>query len=253
MGLIHNSRNIILLCLLGVVLGFQIIHFSNVSGQSEEQIIISGDNEKDPILIKIVQEEGGIDWVAVGVFVTAGSLVLTILNSIQEGIDDRRTKQEEIKLSMGKMMREFDENLVKTMREERELSDDDDKEDCIRIAGDFLNILDRLAYLRKIDSVGNLVINYYNHFFESAKVYMWWRDKITKKKDADKKWPAIYWWIRESRRNYRDEEYRILIGDYDDLGKRLREILEEIEDRTPVEMKHEFEKEAPEWYDWDNR
>ncbi|WP_371503852.1 hypothetical protein [Nitrosopumilus adriaticus] len=171
-----------------IITGFFILGiFPSVSGQIEIN---------EPIQIEIIEQEKEFEfnWVGLGVIISG----LGIAYSIYRGNQSSKTNE---KIEFAKMMKDFENDLQSVLTEEVELQpshwkenqEEPDKVQCRRVASDYLNILDRLAYLRKTGTIDDKIIDYFNWFYGYADAILLYKEKVDG--DDRTKWPNILWWV----------------------------------------------------------
>ncbi len=109
-------------------------------------------SEEDDVL-KVIQQiiEDLIDpeIVLLG-FITSGTLiglVYTIYHGKKIQKHAKDSLNEDLKLRFAELLGRFEKDLQLVLNEERKLTEESTVEACHRITGDYLNILDRIAYL----------------------------------------------------------------------------------------------------------
>lgn len=173
----------------------------------------------DVLKVQIINDSSGfkIDWVGVGVVVTMGGLIYTIIRGTQTQKLTKLSQDLENKMSFAKMLDGFEKDLQVILTEERKLQESSSEEDCQRVVHDYLNVLDRIAYLRKLEKIDDTMIDYFNHFFSYGLRYMWWDNLMNQNQKAQIKWENQWWWDTQER-----IKNKIETAPYLDLGYALR-------------------------------
>jgi len=134
--------------------------------------------------------------------IAAIGVVYAILRGLQSAAKDRDQ-------NFSKMLTDLDQELQKIMDGEKELkSGTPDEDRCERFASDYLNIMDRLAYLRKLKKIDDDLIFYFDNYFAYGKLMLEWKYKVLKNEEGTKKrYSDTIWWVESSLNKNRLKEY----------------------------------------------
>jgi len=92
------------------------------------------------------------------------------------------------------LLRDFEQNLSRVLEKEPSLKT---TEECERFAADYLNILDRIAYLNQKGKVPDEIADYFDNYFSYGLTIIDWYDKIgVTEKTAKKIWHYQIEWAQ---------------------------------------------------------
>ena len=146
-------------------------------------IFIYAYSEVDDVLkVKIIEDffDFKITLLEIMAFGTLIGLAITIYQGTQTQKHAKDSLDEDLKLRFAKLLGGFEKDLQLVLDEERKLTKRSTVEDCHRITSDYLNILDRIAYLKKSEKIDDEMINYFNYFFSYGLRYMWWKNMMNR-------------------------------------------------------------------------
>ena len=149
-----------------------------------------------------------IDWFSIAVAVAT---VVGVGYSIFRGINaekserkareaaekrDRESREEDRKISFAELLEKFDHDIQDILNRIPTL---EKYEECVRFAGDYLNVMERLAYLKQKGKIDETMIKHYDWFFSfSIKVRDWLKEIYEYEPDNPKlHWPKLNDWIEE--------------------------------------------------------
>lgn len=119
--------------------------------------------------------------------VTAIGVIYAILQGVSSNAKDRD-------VAFTNMLADFEKDLQKILEEENNLiTETPDLDKCDRMASDYLNVLDRLAFLREKNKVDDDLIFYFDQHFAYGKTLLQWKVKMFGEKSL-LKWPHQIWW-----------------------------------------------------------
>ena len=136
--------------------------------------------------------------------ITAIGVIYAILRGIQSDSKDRGQKFSE-------MLERYDSELQKVMdREDKLKTEKPDEERCERFATDYLNILDRVSYLRQLNKIDDDLIFYFDNYFAYGKIILKWKyDYLQEEHLTRERYPNAVWWIESSFNKNRLKEYQM--------------------------------------------
>ncbi len=133
--------------------------------------------------------------------VTATGVIYAILQGVASSSKDRDQ-------NFAKMLAEFDDQLKEILEKENELATRTPSQDkCDRVASDYLNILDRIAFLRELNKIDDDMIFYFDNHFAYGKTFLNWKRVIFGNDDSLRFWAHQVWWANTSFNNNRIKEY----------------------------------------------
>ena len=102
--------------------------------------------------------------------------------------------QKDQNLRFSEMLERFDHDLRKFQSMETGLKTYEDMEPY---SNAFLNILDRLAYLKKLKKIDDNMINYFDWYFRYGLRLIEWKNEILNNKNACEIWSCQIEWTKE--------------------------------------------------------
>lgn len=102
--------------------------------------------------------------------------------------------QKDQNLRFSEMLERFDHDLRKFQSMETGLKTYEDMEPY---SNAFLNILDRLAYLKKLKKIDDDMINYFDWYFRYGLRLIEWKNEILNNKNAYEIWSGQIEWTKE--------------------------------------------------------
>lgn len=160
--------------------------------------------EEDDILqVRLIQEPSSPIPTILAVLGTLGTLAgltYAVYRGTEESKLSRGTRERETKLKLAEMLSDFEKDLKSILNEELKLQPSNWKEGqtnidralCRRVSSDYLNILDRMAYLRNTETIDNDLIDYFNWFYGYASAVLRYKEIVDQ--DSRDKWPYVVWW-----------------------------------------------------------
>lgn len=135
-------------------------------------------------------------------FITAIGVIYAILRGVSSDIKDRNQ-------NFAKMLAEFDNELSLVLEKEKELeTGKPNKARCDRIASDYLNILDRIAFLRQKKKIDDDMIFYFDNYFAYGKLFINWKFRVHQdEKNTKERFHNHIWWTENSLNKYRLKDY----------------------------------------------
>jgi len=148
--------------------------------------------------------EASIQILYVFEFVTAIGVIYAILRGVRS---DTKSRNQDF----AKMLGDYDKELFLVLDREKELETGKPKlASCERIATDYLNILDRIAFLRKLKKIDDDMIFYFDNYFAYGKLFIEWKFNVLKHKEKTKKrFENHVWWTETSFNKHRLKEYNL--------------------------------------------
>ncbi|NIP61720.1 MAG: hypothetical protein GWN01_13580 [Nitrosopumilaceae archaeon] len=130
------------------------------------------------------------DWTAIVIAVSAIiGLVITIIFNLHSASKDRKIRFNEL---LEKFSRELSEIRLREINTTTVNT-------AIRYQRDFIHVVDRLAYLRKLKKINDDMIDYFYGAFVQANTLLGWEETVFPKPTPleEKRYANAKWWIKE--------------------------------------------------------
>ena len=172
--------------------------------------------EDDVLKVKLIEDPSSPIPTILAVLGTIGTLAgltYAVYRGTEESKLSRATRERGTKLKLAEMLSDFEKDLKKILDEEVKLQPSQWKEGqtaidrayCRRVSSDYLNILDRMAYLRKTNVIDDDLIDYFNWFYGYANAVLLYKETVDH--DSRDKWPYVDWWQKLERNTDRIIHY----------------------------------------------
>jgi len=124
-------------------------------------------------------------WIiVVTLVVTSIGVIYAIIKGIQSAKADRESREEDRKIRFTELLEKFDHDLRRLMDKETTLND----EDVEPYSNAYLNILDRLAYLKKFNKIDDTMIDYFEWYFGFGMRLIEWKVEYNETDEAHTIW-----------------------------------------------------------------
>jgi len=137
-------------------------------------------------------------------FITAIGVIYAIIRGVNSDTKNRNQ-------NFTKMITEIDQELQGILDNEKNLQKKrPNKERCERYASDYLNVLDRIAFLRQLKKIDDDTIFYFDNYFAYGKLMLEWKYKVLKDETSTReRFKHCLWWIESSLNKNRLRDYSI--------------------------------------------
>ena len=138
-----------------------------------------------------VEPTSNTDWAAIIVAITAIiGLIITLLLHLHSASKDRNIRFNEL-------LEKFSNELSAIRLREVSITT---IEESLRYQKDFLHVMNRLAYLKKLKKIDNDMINFFEiDFIYAHTLVNWSRELYSKKKQTTVLWEYASWWIDQKK------------------------------------------------------
>jgi hypothetical protein len=141
-------------------------------------------------------------WIIGSVIVSSIGIGYAIFKGIQSAKEDRTSREEDRKIRFTELLEKFDHDLRRLMDKETTLEEDEVEP----YSNTYLNILDRLAYLKKLKKIDEKMIDYFEWYFRFGLRLVEWKVEFNETSEARTVW--------NHQRNYsKDKGFSILPED----------------------------------------
>ncbi len=124
-------------------------------------------------------------WIAV---VAAAGVIITSWKSIDSARENR-------KLRFAEMVERTEEKLKKIFDE---ITDSKDHVQTDRSISEFLNILDRLAFLEHKKKIEHDIVYFYKNYFKIGKTILEIIREVSNVKEVDESWEEMERWVKQN-------------------------------------------------------
>jgi len=160
-------------------------------------------------------------WIIASVIVTSIGVISAILKGVSSSKEDRESREEDRKIRFTELLEKFDHDIRNLMDKETTLKE----EEVEPYSNAYLNILDRLAYLKKLNKIDDAMIDYFKWYFCFGMRLVEWKIEYNETNEAHTIW--------NYQRNYTIEKKFIILPEtslplkmQDMLQKKRKEELE---------------------------
>ena len=129
-------------------------------------------------------------WIIGVGIVTSIGVIYAIIKGIRSSKEDRISREEDRKIRFTELLEKFDHDLRNLMDKETTLTE----KEVEPYSNAYLNILDRLAYLKKLNKIDDTMIDYFKWYFGFGMRLVEWKVEYNETDEARTIW--------DNQRNY---------------------------------------------------
>jgi len=135
------------------------------------------------------------DWIGLGIVGTFIGVTFSIIIGIINLRKSSKIQEEDIKLRFAETVEKFQHDLMETVQRQ---FNSDSIESSIRSTKDMLTILERLAYLKKLNKIDDKIISFFEPNFIVGHTLLKWLDIIYSESKNEIFYEHTVSWIKEN-------------------------------------------------------